>query len=556
MSVENIGRGANPTALPAAIENIPVVPKVTGMFKAYSDPTSRFVRPVPIGVSTGHPDITAGTIGCRVKDADGNVYALSNNHVYANSNDANTGDNVLQPGPYDGGTDPGDAIGQLYDFEEINFSGVDNYMDAAIAKCSSSTLDFSTPSDGYGTPSATTVSASLKLPVQKYGRTTGWTNGEIAEINVTVTVCYESRGPFKCVKAATFVDQITVTPGEFSDGGDSGSLIVTDDENKNPVALLFAGSTDRTIGSPIDPVLSRFNVTIDDGSGGSGTTNNPPTAVANGPYSGTEDVSITFSADGSTDPDEGDVLSYTWDFGDDNSVTTSNVTVSHTYLWGGSFTVTLTVSDGKGGTDTEGTTASIAEVNDAPEADPNGPYSGAAGIAITFDGSGSSDFDNNDGTTDNDQPLKYSWDFDDGYATELSENNAVISHTYAAAGTYNVTLNVSDGTETVSAKTSVTVTEQAVGVTVTGISPNTTQSGTSTDVTISGTGFAQDAGVTFENGDGPAPAVSIISQDGTTIYANVSFKSGGPPKNRYWDVRVTNPDGTTGVLEDGFTVTP
>jgi len=60
-------------------------------------------RPAPIGVSTGHPRVTAGTIGCRVKDSSGRVYALSNNHVYAWENKASAGDNVLQPGAYDGG---------------------------------------------------------------------------------------------------------------------------------------------------------------------------------------------------------------------------------------------------------------------------------------------------------------------------------------------------------------------------------------------------------------------------------------------------------------------
>jgi hypothetical protein len=67
------------------------------------DPTGRFDRPVPIGVSTGHPDITAGTIGARVKDSDGNIYALTNNHVYADENRASIGDKVLQPGAFDGG---------------------------------------------------------------------------------------------------------------------------------------------------------------------------------------------------------------------------------------------------------------------------------------------------------------------------------------------------------------------------------------------------------------------------------------------------------------------
>lgn len=63
------------------------------------DPTARFDRPVPIGVSTGNEgECSAGTIGCRVKDGVGNVYALSNNHVYALENEAPIDSNVLQPG--------------------------------------------------------------------------------------------------------------------------------------------------------------------------------------------------------------------------------------------------------------------------------------------------------------------------------------------------------------------------------------------------------------------------------------------------------------------------
>ena len=79
-------------------------------------PTERWPRPVPIGVSTGHPVITAGTIGCRVTDG-ANVYALSCNHVYALENQASTGDAVIQPGTEDGGSSPADDIGTLDDFE-------------------------------------------------------------------------------------------------------------------------------------------------------------------------------------------------------------------------------------------------------------------------------------------------------------------------------------------------------------------------------------------------------------------------------------------------------
>lgn len=252
--------------LPDVLEGLPVEAKVTGMFVALSDPTTRFDRPVPTGVSTGHPSVTAGTIGARVKDAAGNVYALSNNHVYANQNDANIGDPGLQPGTYDGGADPADRIGTLYDFQPLDFSGGNNTIDAAIVLSSTSMLGNSTPADdGYGTPSSNTAAAFIGQAVQKYGRTTGLTHGEVSDLNATVNVCYEVLWIF-CMKQATFVGQIGITPGGFSGGGDSGSLIVTDDENNHPVALLFAGSDTYTLANPIDAVLSRFHVTIDDSS--------------------------------------------------------------------------------------------------------------------------------------------------------------------------------------------------------------------------------------------------------------------------------------------------
>ncbi|MBI4502871.1 MAG: hypothetical protein HY700_17125, partial [Gemmatimonadetes bacterium] len=104
--------------------------------------------------------------------------------------------------------------------------------------------------------------ALLGLYVQKYGRTTRLTHGQITGINATVNVCYAVSGS-TCTKLARYVDQLIITPGTFSGGGDSGSLIVTDGGNLNPVALLFAGSTTMTIANRIDLVLNRFGVSID-----------------------------------------------------------------------------------------------------------------------------------------------------------------------------------------------------------------------------------------------------------------------------------------------------
>lgn len=267
-------RSARFASIPFQLEGVPVIVKVTGEIRALRgnrlakratttvDRTSRFERPVPIGVSTGHPDVTAGTIGARVTDGV-NVYALSNNHVYADENQAIKGDNVLQPGTYDGGSNPADTIGTLYDFEPIDFSpDAGNTIDAAIALSSVETLSNATPSDGYGIPKSTTAAPALFRRVMKYGRTTGLTKGMIVGINATVNVGYNGG-------VARFVNQIIIGPGGFSAPGDSGSLVVMDSffgkspHKRKPVGLLFAGSSSITIANPIDAVLERFGVTID-----------------------------------------------------------------------------------------------------------------------------------------------------------------------------------------------------------------------------------------------------------------------------------------------------
>ena len=267
--------------LPVSFDGVPVSTVVTGMIMARSNPTLR-QRPAPLGFSVGHFAITAGSIGARVVDSNGNVYVLSNNHVLANSNDASIGDAIYQPGPYDGGT-AADQIATLYAFKPINFSGGSNTFDAAIARSSTTDLDFATPSDdAYGAPSAQifddanadgafdNINDLLGLPVQKYGRTTKLTHGQITGINGTVTVCYEVLYIF-CVKSATYTNQLIVDAAGFSGGGDSGSLIVTDDGQFKPVGLLFAGSSTQTIVNRIDLVLSYFGVAIDNG-------NTPPPA--------------------------------------------------------------------------------------------------------------------------------------------------------------------------------------------------------------------------------------------------------------------------------------
>ncbi len=254
--------------IPESLDGIPVSIQVTGEIFSMRKvrlvpPSSRFATPVPIGVSTGNSgECSSGTISARVKDSAGNVYALSNNHVYALENTAPLGSQVLQPGLYDTNCalNGNNVIGNLSAFVPINFGSSNNTVDSAIAISSTALLGNATPSNGYGKPSSTTVAPIIGQAVQKYGRTTALTTGTITGINATVSVNYGASG------TATFVNQIIVTsPGPFIKAGDSGSLVVTYDADAFPVGLLFAGNNSGTLATAnqIGNVLSSLGVTID-----------------------------------------------------------------------------------------------------------------------------------------------------------------------------------------------------------------------------------------------------------------------------------------------------
>ena len=260
----------SPRAIPAEVDGTPTQVRVTGLLMALSNPVTR-ARPAPLGFSVGHPAITAGAIGALVVNTAGATFALSNDHVLANSNDATIGDPTLQPGPFDGGT-LADQIGTLAAFRPINFSGAANLIDAALAG-TDQVGNFTPFDDGYGVPGSVifndansdrvfdNVASLANLNTQKYGRTTKLTKGRITGVNATVDICYEVVFIF-CVKSARFTDQLIIGTAGYSGGGDSGSLIVTDDANKNPVGLLFAGSSTETIANRIDHVLNYFNVSM------------------------------------------------------------------------------------------------------------------------------------------------------------------------------------------------------------------------------------------------------------------------------------------------------
>ena len=170
-------------------------------------------------------------------------------------------------------------------------------------------------------------------------------------------------------------------------------------------------------------------------------SNLPPVAVAGGPYSGTMGTAIPFDGSGSYDSD-GMIASYAWNFGDGS--TGMGAMPSHVYTAPGTYTVSLTVTDDAGASDTKTTTANVNDpspTNQMPVPDTGGPYTGIVGTALTFDGSASYD---PDGTI-----VAWDWNFGDG----STGSGMSVDHAYASPAAYPVTLTVTDDAGASASKT-------------------------------------------------------------------------------------------------------
>jgi hypothetical protein len=203
-----------------------------------------------------------GTLGLGMRGYGGvsdRTFVLSNNHVLANENRAQIGTAVIQPGSLDGG-DPSntqDVIGTLYDYVPLRFGtfGANNPpVNKVDAACAIVTRfgDFTREIFWIGYPAGwrsrtdvENVVGNGPIAVQKTGRTTGYTTGTISAVDFDGWVGYDSGDAY-------FEDQMLITPGSFSDAGDSGSCILDMDENI--IGLLFAGGATHTIANFIEDV--------------------------------------------------------------------------------------------------------------------------------------------------------------------------------------------------------------------------------------------------------------------------------------------------------------
>ena len=242
------GRLAAHDLVPPRIATVETDVEEIGTLRPLAARRLQRARPAKGGASIGHYRVTAGTLGCLVKDhKTGRTLILSNNHVLANSNQARRGDPILQPGTADGGTVAKDTIARLERWVTLRFGKTPNTVDGAVARPLND-ADVSADIASIGVPAGTRVGA-IGLILQKTGRTTGHTWGEITGLHATVRVEYGG-------KTAVFRGQLMTSA--MSGGGDSGSLVV--DQQRRAVGLLFAGSARATVCTPITDVFTQLAV--------------------------------------------------------------------------------------------------------------------------------------------------------------------------------------------------------------------------------------------------------------------------------------------------------
>lgn len=225
-------------------------------------------RPLKAGSSTGHVNVTAGTLGCFVgsrRTGEKGVYLLSNNHVVADENRSAKGDPIVQPGPLDGGKAVSDAVAVLHRFKPL-LKNKPNVVDAGIAALAEGQswqqLDLSPFNSAYGKLRGL-ADADIGQPVAKLGRTTGFTLGRVSAIEVDNVVVGYDMGNLR------FDNQIEIEAVDrpFSRGGDSGSVIMT--RGGKAIGLLFAGSENGgrgnhglTYANPMDTVLDGLGIDL------------------------------------------------------------------------------------------------------------------------------------------------------------------------------------------------------------------------------------------------------------------------------------------------------
>lgn len=219
--------------------------------------------PIKMGTSGGSADdlnrffCCSGTLGSLI-ERDGVIYILSNNHVLARAGAAVIGEKDIQPGLADiqcnasQATVVGTFPGNLVPLGTAN-------VDIGLSKADTTVVDTTGAILDVGPPCTATQDPAIGMAVMKSGRTTGLTQGTVQAIDLSVRIQYQPSCGHGRKFNISYTNQVAIAPGPagpFSAGGDSGSLILSDDGTPNPVALLYAGSSTVTVGNPVGDVVS------------------------------------------------------------------------------------------------------------------------------------------------------------------------------------------------------------------------------------------------------------------------------------------------------------
>jgi hypothetical protein len=223
-------------------------------------------EPLTLGASCGRRDAGIGTLGPLVRiDGSEPIYVVSNNHVLANNNQGQCGDEILHPGAPNVLTvdhEPPHRIGSLAGFVELLPWGQPNAVDAAWCRLDDG-IEFTSEIGEVADPEE----LELGIRVAKRGRATGYTEGRLSAF--VMQNFYLECPPLGVLH---FMDQIEISPDGvdpfFSMGGDSGSLVYQRGTNR-AVGLLFAATKpslepndSATYVNPMPAVLEHLGATL------------------------------------------------------------------------------------------------------------------------------------------------------------------------------------------------------------------------------------------------------------------------------------------------------
>lgn len=229
-------------------------------------------------ISIGN-DRAAGTLGCLVRDAHGEIYGLSNNHVSACCNYAPVGLPVIAPGVID--VSPSNpwpfTIGvhsrqlPMLMGDPTSVSTMDN-SDAAIFKLAPNAPVSSMQRNYYDTPSSI-MDLAAGMAIEKVGRSSDRTVGVVhSEVIGAFPIRYAA--PQYEFSGTVYFEPLFEARGltdRFSEGGDSGSLVTHVDQQgiRHAVGIIVAGADDggapggkRSFILPIRAIFDRLQVTL------------------------------------------------------------------------------------------------------------------------------------------------------------------------------------------------------------------------------------------------------------------------------------------------------